>query len=131
MQNDEYSNLKKIMGKIKSSNFNFGESKNDYKSSFSDAYNFNADKAQSCRGILDSDKIKDLKATHYALGTDRNNFVTSTSATYQPKNVTNFVRYDNKDVKKSSIDFEAQSNIKAEERMKSLYMIDYSKKQIE
>jgi len=123
--------MKKIIGKIKLSNFNLGESQNDYKSSFSDSYNFNADKALQSKVILDPNRVKDLKASHYTLGNDNNNFATSTSVTYQPQNITNFARYDNKDVKKSNIDFASQTNIKSEERLKTLYMMDYNKKAIE
>lgn len=123
--------MKKIIGKIKLSNFNLGESQIDYKSSFSDSYNFNADKALQSKVFLDQNRVKDLKASHYTLGNDNNNFATSSSVTYQPKNITNFARYDNKDVKKSSIDFASQTNIKSEERLKSLYMMDYNNKAIE
>jgi len=119
------------MGKIKQSNFHLGESQNEYKSSFGEAFGYNQDKANKGRGVLDQDKIIDLKATHYTLGKDNNNFATSTGVTYLPTNVAYFQRYDNKSVKQSSIDFESQTNIRAEDRLRSSYMVDYKKKSIE
>jgi hypothetical protein len=130
MPESEYLNLKKIMGKIKRSNFDLGESNTDYKTSFNDSYNFNAEKAIKGRGVLDAFKIKDLKATHYSLGNDNNNFTTSTSNTYKPLNIKPFHRHDNQEVKKSSIDFNNQSNVKETDRMTSLYMADFVKKAI-
>ncbi len=130
MPNDEFSKLKKIIGKIKSTNFALGESQNDYKSSNFAAFNYNNEKAKQGRGILDSDKVKELKATHYTLGRDTDNFVTSTRNTYLPKDV-KYQIYDNQDIKKSSIDFNTQAKIKNEERMKSMYMADFDKKPID
>jgi hypothetical protein len=66
-----------IIKTIKSSHFNLGDMKNDYKTVMSSSYVFNPNEAKNARGVLDQHLLNDLRSTHYTLGDD--NIVTQTS----------------------------------------------------
>ncbi len=111
-------------------NFKLGDCENTYKSSTSDAYNFNKQKAEEARGSLDIKQLKEIKSTHYALGSYRDDFNTSTSVTYKPQSlVKSTMNKGEAEGKKTNIDFSASGN--DEDRKRSMYREEYTPKKIE
>jgi hypothetical protein len=70
--------------KNRSSNFNFGDMKNDFSTTSGNAYKFDPEAAKKANNRLNNDLLKDLQSTHYKLGYDNDIGLTTQKKDYVP-----------------------------------------------
>lgn len=74
----------KLMNNIKNSHFNFGDMKNNFETTNANAYKYDPDKSKGANAGLGKDLINELKSTHYKLGYDGFEGITTQKKDYVP-----------------------------------------------
>jgi hypothetical protein len=124
----EIKQMKGVINDIRGHHFNLGETKNDYGTTFENTFKYDSHSANQAKGVLDSSIKSDLKSSHYKLGYLPNDSMTTHQATYVPMALQAKVNHDPK-LRQSS--FQINSGYRNNFDSKTIYMIDYTKKELE
>lgn len=119
--------MKNVITSIKSSHFHLGDVKNDYGTTQA-TYNFDPSKASGARGSLSNELKDDLRATHYKLGYLPDAHQSTHQSSYVPLELAKKGNHDPK-LRVSHIDIGGNNNNK-KQNSRSIYMTDYTKKEI-
>ena len=121
MNPEELRQMQKLVKNIKSSHFELGELPIDYGTTMGNAYKFDPQSAKNARGALDRALLNDLRSTHYKLGYDIINNVTTNRADYVPKKL-EIQRAKDPNLRKSHFELGNENEI---QDGKTIYMTDY------
>ena len=121
MSPDELRQMQKVVKNIKSSHFELGELPIDYGTTMGNAYKFDPQSAKNARGSLDRALLNDLLSTHYKLGYDIMNNITTNRADFVPKKL-EVKKAKDPNLRKSHFELGNENEI---QDGKTIYMTDY------
>ena len=116
--------LMETIANIRKSHFDFGDNKNDYRTSNGDTYQYDPKLAKYGRGVLDQKLKNDLMDSHYQIGMGNDmEKITSNRRDYQ--SYPGYIGIQKADANNSSHIFKRNNNVFEGE---SIYMSDYTEK---
>jgi hypothetical protein len=104
-----------------------GETKNDYSTTTGATFKFDPYQASKAKGVLEDALKNDLRATHYKLGYQSEVHQTTHQSTYVPLALDKRANHD-PNLRKSHFDLNSTNKNILEGQ--SIYMTDYTKKEI-
>jgi hypothetical protein len=116
-----------LITNIKGHHFDLGADKNDFKTTTGANYAYDSHKAINAKSNLDQKLKNDLRASHYKLGYMPDTHFTTHQATYQPLELNKKQNHDPQ-LRQSHFNLNATNSNKFNN--KTIYMIDYVKKEI-
>ena len=121
--------MNNLISNIKGHHFTYGNNVNDFSTTTGQTYKYDRNEAHKAKGVLEEGLKQDLRASHCRLGyNDGNNFNTTHQTTYVPQNID----MRNKAAVSSELrknHFNFANNGKFNE--KTIYMVDYTKKELD
>lgn len=120
--------MKGVINDIRTHHWAFGVNNNDYATTTAGTYKYDANAAAGAKGFLDDSLKSDLRATHYKLGYMESNPQTTHQQNYVSMPIQTHSKHD---PGLRTTNFKLNPNNRNVFEGKSIYMMDFNKRQVD